>query len=136
MAKYDGLVEEVDYTKADRIRGDLAVNMLALLRDPMALNKEREKRATANFRVQVRLQLELTNTSRATLARLCGMSENRLSQILSQNSRVNLTVKTMSRIASALDCSLDVRLSTFMGQQCFDPGTKPIPGFEKEIYNF
>lgn len=96
---------------------------------------ERWSRATYNFRVQVDFQLKLKGWTQEDLAMFAGIATSRLSQILALNPRTskrpNITIKTMNRIASALDCSLDVRLTTFTGQ-CSTPKF-PIAEFTKEF---
>lgn len=111
-----------------------AVDMYTLLKDQKVLDRERWLRCTKNFLIQVDLQLKAVGKNRAHLAKTTGLSEVRISQIFSSTKKINITIKTLHRIAAALDCSLDVRLTTFMGQQSSEP-TKPLPGFEKEMMN-
>lgn len=119
----------------DEKRAAQATDMYTLLKDQDALNQERWLRAIVNFRTQVDLQLKKMGKTRGYLAKESGIGDARLSQIFSKSQKkVNITIKTLHRIAVVLDCSVDIRLTTFMGQQSGEPD-KPLPGFEEEIMN-
>ena len=117
----------------EKAKADLVFSISTLNGDKKRLDKEREKNAADNFRYQVLLQLYKMGWTQGELAMATGLSQARLSHILSFKHRPNVTLKTLSKIASALDCSLDVRLNTFRGQQSHPD--KPLPSFKEEMMN-
>lgn len=101
-----------------------------LLHDREMRDKERRERAIYNFRAQVDLQLKSKGLTQIQLAKMLGINRSRLNYILSPR-RSKATLDTLNEIASILDCSIDVRLTTFSEQETLP--TKPILRFEEEF---
>lgn len=120
----------------DEESSDRIITLYTLLKDRKKLDEERLLRCTENFRSQVALQMKKEHWTRKSLSDVTGISLNRLSEVLSlsfTSKRPNLTLKTLSKIASALDCSLDVRLSTFKRQ--LEVPTEALLSFKEEMMN-
>lgn len=116
----------------DKREYEAVLYIKALLSDGVERDTERWFRALQNFKKQVRLQLKQLKWTQVDLARAAKISQPRVSQLLSRNERPNVTIDTLSRVASALDCSLDVRLCTFQDQVDRKP-QEAIMMFQKEF---
>jgi transcriptional regulator with XRE-family HTH domain len=114
--------------KYDEITVKRALYRAKLLRDRNERDRVRTLRAAHNFRDQVDLQLDKKEWTQGDLALALNTTQPRIAYILSE--KANVTVKTLNKIALALDCSLDIRLTTFQGQQDNRP-TGPILSFEE-----
>ncbi len=127
----DGPLEDRRKNEAlEALKVKLALEMVALMPDPKILAGERRLRALRNFQAQVKTQLSFLRWTQAELASITDIHQSRLSHILSINAP-NVTVETLYRIAEALDCSLDIRLTSFIGQQLVKTD-KPLPRFKDE----
>jgi transcriptional regulator with XRE-family HTH domain len=114
--------------KYDEITVKRALYRAKLLRDRNERDRVRTLRVAHNFRDQVDYQLEKKEWTHEDLGTALNMKRSRVTYILSE--KANVTVKTLNKIALALDCSLDIRLTTFQGQQDNRP-TGPILSFEE-----
>ncbi len=127
----DGPLEDRRKNEAlEALKIKLVLEMLALMPDPKILAEERRSRALRNFQAQVKTQLAFLGWTQEELASITNMYRPRLNQVLSANAP-NVTVETLYKIAEALDCSLDIRLTSFIGQQLVKTD-KPLPRFKDE----
>lgn len=68
-----------------------------------------EEYAVATFAIVLATEMKRQKVSQRKLARLLGVSEGRVSQMLRADA--NLTIKTVARVAAVLGCHLRVSLS-------------------------
>jgi transcriptional regulator with XRE-family HTH domain len=109
---------------------------------PSRLRSKNYRDAYVVSQLRIRLPFELRairiarGWSQGELARRAGMAQSRISAIESPG-KVNLSMNTLLRLASAFDCALKVSFVTFgelvRSSEAFDPDNTNVLTFQEEI---
>lgn len=108
---------------------DQPVHAVTVADTPEARAAYEREHISGQLRRLFRQRMDARRLSQQDLATAMGVSEGRVSQILSGDQ--NLTIRTMAAVSAALDCSLTVDLKPWTEADA-PPATEPVPSHAHE----